>query len=618
MKNLIFILLSLVLYGQNLNKKSKILKDPTTNKNAQIVSSDLKTKQEDEFLSRTSPVVVAIQHEEATGSGFIISEDGYILTNGHVVHLPDKEKPLQSAKRITVTLWNEKKYTAKVIGLSIDPDIALIKIDVDEPLKIAKIGNSKIIGTGTICYAFGSPYGIKKTLTKGIISRAGLTDLQTFTKLFQIDAIINPGNSGGPLFSESGEVIGINTYRSPKSGLGYSIPIHFAMQVKEHYLKYGRLIRSDIPYFFAKAVTQDFADYLKTPRGIFIDHVEEGSYAWLNGMREKDVIVKMNGQEVSGASKEDFYDWIWDISLLPVGSTVDLVVMRQNREGKPIAVNLSIPLRESDKLPSYGYQFGEIPEFNCNAFGFRIQEINPLLWFVRNLPRQKGVRISFVEKGSLAFQAGFAQDGVIYELNGKSIKNVSDFDRIMNEEFVAQKHYFVFKLDRQNDSIVIVLTPRYRIKNKKVLIISSSNNEYLPLYIKHLRAGGAKVFVNLNKKKFLKESWDAIILSGIHEGKEKLDHTLLKLLEEVDKSKVVLAGDRKSPRYFLEIDELKKLKITMDESIASQQHISGKINYTGEDIEEDQNLITTTAIDQKTAKNYIVTVIDSIYKNSFR
>ena len=606
-KILILLLCLFTTYGQFLNQKTK------QNSPAEVKGKTLK---EDKFLKKISPVVVAIQHENSTGSGFIISKDGYILTNGHVVHLPDKEEPLQPAKRITVTLWNEEKYVAKVIGFSLDPDVALIKIEPKTPLKVAEIGNSKIIKTGQVCYAFGSPYGINKTLTKGIISRSGLTDLRTFTKLFQIDAVINPGNSGGPLFDEKGNVIGINTYRSPDSGLGYSIPIHFAMYLKEHYLKYGRFIRSDIPYFFAKAMTQDFADYWNTPRGVLIDHVEKNTYAWSQGLREKDVIVEMNGKKVSGASEEDFYDWIWDITILPVGSEVKVVVMRQNEKGELKKITLPIILKESDPLPSYGYQYGEIPEISYSSFGFRVQEINPLLWLMRNLTRKKGVRVSFISKNSLAIESGLRTNAVIYEINGKKIENISDFKQVMDEELANQTPYLVFKSSIANDLLLSVLAPRYRIKDKQVLIISSKDNKYLPIYKKYLKMEGAKVTVNLDQQNLESKNWDAILLSDINADGKSFNQNILNVLEKVDKSRVVLAGDRKSPLYFLKIDNLKKLKITMEASLLNED-ISKEANYTGKDIQKDKNLITTTAIDRKTARQYITQIINSIYKNSF-
>ena len=181
--------------------------------------------------------VVMISHELALGSGFILTPDGTIMTNGHVVMAPDAEDPRDVAKRITVTLHNDRKYPARVIGHGLDPDVALIKIDLapgDEPLVPVALGDSDAVRTGQRCFAFGAPQGLKRTLTAGIVSNADRTDLNTYMPIFQMDSPINPGNSGGPLFSEQGEVIGINTYGGGGDGMGFAVPIHVAKVLREH------------------------------------------------------------------------------------------------------------------------------------------------------------------------------------------------------------------------------------------------------------------------------------------------------------------------------------------------------------------------------------------------
>lgn len=156
------------------------------------------------LFKKVDPSVVAIQHEKAGGSGFIISADGYILTNGHVVSDADNEDPKAVAKLITVVLSNEKKYKAKVIGLCLDPDVALIKIEPESSLPIVEFADISAVKTGQKSYAIGMPVGHKRTLTGGIISNIANTELGTFTSVIQTDAAINPGNSGGPLFNEQG------------------------------------------------------------------------------------------------------------------------------------------------------------------------------------------------------------------------------------------------------------------------------------------------------------------------------------------------------------------------------------------------------------------------------
>ena len=567
------------------------------------------------FLNKISPVVVAITHEEGTGSGFIVSKDGYILTNGHVAHGSDSQEPLLPIKPLTVTLWNEQKYQAEVVGLCLDPDVALLKIKPNSPLKVAKADILGDVKAGDTCYALGSSYGINRTLTKGIISRTGSTHLNTFTPLYQIDAIINPGNSGGPLFNKDGIVIGINTYRSKKSGFGYSIPIGFALFMKEHFIKYGRFIRSDIPYFFARAMTKFDAQYYQTSQGVLIEHVRKGSYAWQQGLRETDIIIKMNGKEVVADSEQNFYNWIWDISILPVDSQVDLTVLRQQKKGSPKEINLSIKLLESDPLPAYSYQFGEIPEYSYDSMGFKVQPINPLLWYMNRLYQDYGVVISSVAKGSSAGEAGLKNRSVILRLNGKKVRNFVDFKTILRKELLQQKKFLIFKTANKNDISTNVLALRYRIKNKKVLIITDKQSKFLPLYCEKFNIGGAKVTIVQPNQDFGKAShWDAILLTAIKVN-SAFDKKIRNFLKGVQKRKTIIAGDGQAPLLFYQLDDYKKAKMTIDKKVVTEKFLG---NYTGADVEKDKNLITTTASDRKVAVQYINTVIDVIYKYSFK
>lgn len=203
------------------------------------------------LLKKIDPSVVTIQHEKGLGSGYIITPDGYIITNGHVVSLLEHnmEDPKEIAKFITVIMSDDKRLTAQVIGHSLDPDVALIKINPAKPLTAIELGNSDLVKAGQRVYAYGSPGGLKRTLTAGILSNTERTDLGTFTRVFQTDAPINPGNSGGPLLNEKGEVIGMNTYGGGGEGIGFAIPINVIKILKEHFLKYGHFKRADLPVF---------------------------------------------------------------------------------------------------------------------------------------------------------------------------------------------------------------------------------------------------------------------------------------------------------------------------------------------------------------------------------
>ena len=147
----------------------------------------------DAVVKRVDPSVVAIQHKRAAGSGFVVTEDGYILSNGHVVRGEDREDPMEPAKAVTVILNDERKYPAKVLGFCMDPDVALLKIEPDEPLHPVEFADTRLAQIGQKCFAVGTPVGLKRTFTSGMLSNVDRTDLGTFTKVFQTDAAINPG-----------------------------------------------------------------------------------------------------------------------------------------------------------------------------------------------------------------------------------------------------------------------------------------------------------------------------------------------------------------------------------------------------------------------------------------
>jgi S1-C subfamily serine protease len=147
----------------------------------------------DEIVKKVDAAVVCIMHEGACGSGFVISKDGYIISNGHVVQGTDSEEPLTPAKLITVITSDERKYRAKVIGFCMNPDVSLLKIEAESEMTPVEFGDSTSVKVGEKCFAVGAPLGLKRTYTSGILSSVDRTDLGTATKVFQTDAAINPG-----------------------------------------------------------------------------------------------------------------------------------------------------------------------------------------------------------------------------------------------------------------------------------------------------------------------------------------------------------------------------------------------------------------------------------------
>lgn len=247
------------------------------------------------------------------GSGFIISSDGFVITNRHVVTLmqPDPANPGQGratiADEVTVTLSDKRELKAKVIGTDARTDIAVLKVDATGLPKVS-MGNSDKVRVGEWVLAIGSPFGFESTVTAGIVSaksRDTQTDLVPF---IQTDAAVNPGNSGGPLFNTKGEVIGINsqifTGTGGYLGISFAIPVNTAMDVANQLMKNGKVQRSRIGIQMSgTAISEDLAEALGLPKkdpGVLVDSVEEGGPADKAGVKARDVIQKVDGKPVRG------------------------------------------------------------------------------------------------------------------------------------------------------------------------------------------------------------------------------------------------------------------------------------------------------------------------------
>src|ERR1700688_4347853 len=238
------------------------------------------------------------QAERSLGSGVIVDKRGYILTNNHVV---------EQATKIQVQLSgnNQTKYTAKVVGVDEDTDLAVIKIDAEKELPTAKLGNSDGVQVGDWVLAIGSPFGLNSTVTAGIISAKDRSNVgHQFQRFIQTDAAINPGNSGGPLVNMAGEVIGINTAIYPGSrgfeGVGFALPSNTAINVYNQLVTAGKVTRGSIGITFQEQHGNNsiLMKELGAPYGIVVEAVEPGSPAQKSGLQAGDVITTVNGQPV--------------------------------------------------------------------------------------------------------------------------------------------------------------------------------------------------------------------------------------------------------------------------------------------------------------------------------
>lgn len=232
----------------------------------------------------------------SAGSGFIISPDGYILTNAHVV---------ANAGKIIITLSDDREFPAELIGSDEKTDVALLKIEAEQPLTAGKIGNSDILQVGEPVLAIGSPYGLDQTVTSGIISALGRRlPNETYIPFIQTDAAVNPGNSGGPLMNGKGEIIGINSQIiSPVrsfSGVSFAIPINDAMQIQEKLLLFGVVHRAQLGVYFTP-VNQAVADAygIEKNTGALIQDVVKNSPAEKAGLQSGDILIAFNGEKIS-------------------------------------------------------------------------------------------------------------------------------------------------------------------------------------------------------------------------------------------------------------------------------------------------------------------------------
>jgi serine protease Do len=259
------------------------------------------------------------QRERGEGSGVIISADGYIVTNNHVV---------DGATEVTVTTSDKRDLKARVIGTDAKTDVALLKVNAAN-LPYARLGNSSSVEVGDIALAMGNPFGLGQTVTMGIISATGRRGLgiEDYEDFIQTDASINPGNSGGALVNTKGEVIGINTAILSRSGgnqgVGFAIPIDMVRQITTQLKDKGTVTRARLGVY-VQELTPQLASALgvKATRGAIVDDIAQDGPAANTGLKKEDVIVAVNGKEVDGRSLR------LEVGSMMPGTTVDLKVLR--------------------------------------------------------------------------------------------------------------------------------------------------------------------------------------------------------------------------------------------------------------------------------------------------
>ncbi len=372
-----------------------------------------------DFFQGQVPNSPESQYSQSLGSGFIISSDGYILTNNHVV---------QGADEIRVKLSDRREFTAKLIGADNRTDIALLKVEANN-LPQVKIGKINTLKVGEWVMAIGSPFGFDHSVTAGIVSAKGrsLGAESNYVPFIQTDVAINPGNSGGPLFNLEGEVIGINSQILTRSGgfmgLSFAIPIDVAMSVAEQIKATGKVQRAWLGIMIQE-VSKDLAESfgLEKPEGALIARILENSPATDSGLQVGDIVLTVNGQMIQHSA-----DLPHIVGMLKPGSEINMQIIRAGKE-QDIVVKTGVLPNDNNNIASLPATSKKV---QANILGIIIGNLTANQKKILGV--NQGVVIENVPKESLGYQLGLATNDVITHLNNQPVLSVSNFEKTINK-----------------------------------------------------------------------------------------------------------------------------------------------------------------------------------------
>jgi serine protease Do len=383
----------------------------------------------------------------SSGSGIIISQDGYILTNNHVV---------ADAEKMTVKIQSGREYKATVVGADPETDVAVIKVDhYFEPREVALPGNSDSIRVGDWAIAVGNPLGLDWTLTVGVISAKGRTNLSiagsnlSYQDFIQTDASINYGNSGGPLCNIHGEVIGVNTAINPSGqGIGFAIPINMAMNVVNQLRDKGAVSRGYLG-MLPRELTPDLRSALAVPEGtsgVFVERVDKNTPADDGGLKAGDVVTEFDGKKIT-----DVTQFRMQVADHKPGSRVNLNILRNGESS-----SLSFTLGDRSKLASLFGQEEAKPEKE-SWMGIQVEPVTEDIARALELDGAYGVIITEVDPDGPAARKLQERD-VIIEVDRKAVDNIVDFKRIANE-LKDSKKAVLFRIVRNGQKTFEAIEP---------------------------------------------------------------------------------------------------------------------------------------------------------------
>ena len=361
------------------------------------------------------------------GSGFVVSADGYIITNAHVV---------ENAEIVTVRFTDRREYKAKVVGTDKQSDIAVLKVD-GKSLPTVKLGKSKEANVGEWVVAIGSPFGFENSVSAGIVSAKGrsLPDA-SYTQFIQTDVAVNPGNSGGPLVNLAGEVIGINSQIYSRSGgvqgLSFAIPIETALSVKDQIVQHGKVTRGRIGVT-VQEVNATLADSfgLDRPRGALVSSVEAGAPGEKAGIQTGDIITRYDGKPIERSA-----DLPVLVAETPAGKAASIEVWR-NRSAKTLSISTTNAAPAKEKVAE------EEKTEAKGRLGLAVRPLSP------EEGREAGAKGGLVveQVGGPAARAGIQRGDVLISFNGQPVKSADDLRALVGK--AGRSAALLIQRDRQ-------------------------------------------------------------------------------------------------------------------------------------------------------------------------
>ena len=361
-------------------------------------------------FSRTVPM-------KGRGSGFIVSREGHILTNNHVVDGADK---------ITVTFSDGKVHEAKVLGKDPTFDLAVLKIDGNgKDFPVLDLGDSDKSEVGEWVVAIGNPFGLEHTVTVGVISaknRSIHAGKVNFDGFLQTDAAINPGNSGGPLIDLNGRVVGINTAIVPYAqGIGFAVPVNMAKQVMDDLIRYGSVKRGWLGVYI-QSLTRDFAEAygIEEENGAVVSDVLADSPAEKAGLQRGDVILTVNGEKVKNNQ-----EFVSKIRQRLAGEKVTLGIIRQKKK-----IDVPVTLGEMPGNEGAAIEAASAGSKMLKDLGLEVAPVSEEIQKKHNLKNREGLAVTTVEEGSYAARGGIREGDILLEVNGTRLKTPGDLEKV--------------------------------------------------------------------------------------------------------------------------------------------------------------------------------------------